>query len=100
MFALFERLLKPTDSPEQAGAAGRAASRSIGISPARRKALFAALFVAGFVVALLDSTDPGLHGPHRHAGHVEHSPQTLFAEHWPHAARHGGGAAAAAAARA
>ena len=82
MFALFERLLKPTVTPETAGAAGRADRRSIGISPGRRRPLFAALFVAGFVVALLDTMIPIFIG--RIVTLVTSAkPETLFAEHWP-----------------
>jgi ATP-binding cassette subfamily B multidrug efflux pump len=57
MFSLFERLLEPTEAPRQTEPppgfiaffwhfAGQA------------KGLFAALFAAGFVVALLDTTIP------------------------------------------
>src|SRR5499433_900960 len=81
MFSLFERLLKPTDSPEQA------------VPPpgfvaffwhfARQaKGLFAALFAAGLVVALLDSTIPVFMG--RIVTLITASPpETLFADFWP-----------------
>src|SRR5262245_9219969 len=82
MFSLFERLLKPTDSPEQA------------VPPpgfvaffwhfARQaKGLFAALFAAGLVVALLDSTIPVFMG--RIVTLITASPpDELFAKFWPH----------------
>ena len=82
MFSLFERLLKPTDPPEQA------------VPPpgfvaffwhfARQaKGLFAALFAAGLVVALLDSTIPVFMG--RIVTLITASPpDELFAKFWPH----------------
>jgi ATP-binding cassette subfamily B multidrug efflux pump len=82
MFSLFERLLKPTDPPEQA------------VPPpgfvaffwhfARQaKGLFAALFAAGLVVALLDSTIPVFMG--RIVTLITASPpDKLFTEFWPH----------------
>ena len=55
MFSRFERLLKPTDLPEQA--APPADFIAFFWHFARQaKGLFAALFAAGLVVALLDST--------------------------------------------
>src|SRR5437867_3606349 len=82
MFSLFERLLRPTESPEQA------------VPPpgfvaffwhfARQaKGLFAALFAAGLVVALLDSSVPVFMGrivTLITAG----NPHELFAKFWPH----------------
>ena len=66
MFTLFERLLKPTDTPVQTEPpAGLTAF--FWHFARQAKGLFVALFVAGFFVALLDTTDPGLHRPHRHA---------------------------------
>src|SRR6266566_5218342 len=82
MFSLFERLLRPTESPEQA------------VPPpgfvaffwhfARQaKGLFAALFAAGLVVALLDSTIPVFMG--RIVTLITASPpDELFAKFWPH----------------
>ncbi|MGE3155801.1 MAG: ABC transporter ATP-binding protein [Xanthobacteraceae bacterium] len=82
MFRLFERLLNPTDAPEQ-------------VTPppgfvaffwhfARQsKGLFAGLFVAGFVVALLDSTIPIFMG--RIVTLItSNPPDELFAQFWPH----------------
>jgi ATP-binding cassette subfamily B multidrug efflux pump len=82
MFRLFERLLNPTDAPEQ-------------VTPppgfvaffwhfARQsKGLFAGLFVAGFVVALLDSTIPIFMG--RIVTLITtNPPDELFARFWPH----------------
>src|SRR5262249_22067447 len=57
MFSLFERLLKPTDPPEQAAPPPGFAAFFCHFAR-QRKGLFAALFAAGLVVALLDSTIP------------------------------------------
>src|SRR5262245_4690946 len=82
MFSLFERLLKPTTTPERTEPppgfvaffwhfAGQA------------KGLFAALFAAGFVVALLDSTIPVFIG--KIVTLITASPpDQLFAKFWPH----------------
>src|SRR6476619_3214744 len=82
MFSRFERLLKPTDPPEQA-------SPPPGFIAffwhyARQaKGLFAALFAVGLVVALLDSTVPVFMG--RIVTLITASPpQELFAKFWPH----------------
>src|SRR6201985_310382 len=82
MFSRFERLLKPTDPPEQA-------SPPPGFiaffwhSARQAKGLFAALFAAGLVVALLDSTIPVFMG--RIVTLITASPpQELFAKFWPH----------------
>ena len=57
MFAIFERLLKPTVSPE--GPEPPAGLAAFYWHFARQaKPLFAALFVAGFCVALLDTMIP------------------------------------------
>src|SRR5262245_54430398 len=84
MFSLFERLLKPTETPRQAEPppgfiaffwhfAGQA------------KGLFAALFAAGFVVALLDTTIPVFIG--RIVTLITTGPpEQLFARFWPHLA--------------
>src|SRR5438270_1372289 len=82
MFSLFERLLKPTAIPERAepppdfGAFFWHFAR-------QAKGLFAALFAAGLVVALLDSTIPVFMGriiTLITAG----NPHELFAKFWPH----------------
>jgi ATP-binding cassette subfamily B multidrug efflux pump len=84
MFSIFERLLKPTDSPDESEPppgfvaffwhfAGQA------------KGLFAALFAAGLVVALLDSTIPVFMG--RIITLITASPpDELFHKFWPHLA--------------
>jgi len=57
MFTFFERLLKPTDIPEQAEPPPGFLDFFWHFAR-QAKGLFAALFAAGFVVALLDSTMP------------------------------------------
>src|SRR5207247_9350794 len=61
MFSLFERLLKPTDPPEQAEPPPGFVAFFWHFAR-QAKGLFAALFAAGLVVALLDSTIPVLIG--------------------------------------
>jgi len=82
MFSLFERLLKPTAIPERAepppdfGAFFWHFAR-------QAKGLFAALFAAGLLVALLDSTIPVFMG--RIVTLITASPpDELFAKFWPH----------------
>ncbi len=81
MFSFFERLLKPTETPERP----EPPATLIGFFwhyAQQAKALFAALFVAGFVVALLDTLVPIFIG--RVVTLITTgTPQTLFAEHWP-----------------
>jgi ATP-binding cassette subfamily B multidrug efflux pump len=57
MFTLFERLLKPTAPPEQAVPPPGFVAYFWHFAR-QAKGLFAALFAAGLVVALLDSTVP------------------------------------------
>ena len=80
MFKFFERLLKPTDIPEQpVPPPGLVAFFWFYARQAR--GLFAALFVVGFMVALLDTTIPIFIG--RVVTLVtSNEPATLFAEHW------------------
>ena len=81
MFALFERLLQPTVSPE--GPEPPAGLTAFYWHFARQaKPLFAALFVAGFTVALLDTLIPIFIG--RLVTLVTSTkPETLFADHGP-----------------
>src|SRR5436305_6011310 len=80
MFAHFERLLKPTIAPD--GAAPPAGLAAFYWHFARQaKPLFAALFVTGFCVALLDTLVPIFIG--RIITLVTSAnPRTLFADHW------------------
>src|SRR5438874_1513288 len=82
MFRLFERLLKPTDIPERT----EPPSGFIAFFwhfARQAKPLFGALFAAGFVVALLDSTIPVFMG--RIVTLITASPpDELFANFWPH----------------
>ena len=81
MFSYFERLLKPTDPPERPEPP--AALVAFFWHYARQaKALFIALFVAGFVVALLDTMIPIFIG--RVVTLITTSkPETLFSDFWP-----------------
>ena len=81
MFTLFERLLKPTDNPERPEPP--AALIAFFWHYARQaKGLFIALFVVGFVVALLDTMIPIFIG--RVITLITTSrPETLFADFWP-----------------
>ena len=82
MFSLFERLLKPTAIPE--GAEPPPDFGAFFWHFARQaKGLFAALFAAGLLVALLDSTIPVFMG--RIVTLITASPpDELFAKFWPH----------------
>src|SRR5712672_2391005 len=81
MFRFFERLLKPTDTPERT----EPPSGFIAFFwhfARQAKPLFAALFAAGFVVALLDSTIPVFMG--RIVTLITATPpDELFAKFWP-----------------
>jgi ATP-binding cassette, subfamily B, multidrug efflux pump len=82
MFALFERLLKPTDPPKQAEPPPGFIAFFWHFAR-QAKGLFAALFAAGLVVALLDSTIPVFMG--RIVTLITASPpDELFAQFWPH----------------
>jgi ATP-binding cassette, subfamily B, multidrug efflux pump len=84
MFTLFERLLKPTDTPEQAEPPPGFVAFFWHFAR-QAKGLCAALFAAGFVVALLDSTIPVFMG--RIVTLITQSPpEELFARFWPHLA--------------
>jgi ATP-binding cassette, subfamily B, multidrug efflux pump len=84
MFTLFERLLKPTDTPEQAEPPPGFVDFFWHFAR-QAKGLCAALFAAGFVVAMLDSTIPVFMG--RIVTLITQSPpEDLFARFWPHLA--------------
>jgi ATP-binding cassette, subfamily B, multidrug efflux pump len=81
MFSLFERLLKPTEQPEQAAPPPGFVAFFWHFAR-QAKGLFAALFAAGLVVALLDSTIPVFMG--RIVTLITASPpDELFAKFWP-----------------
>src|SRR5882757_715338 len=82
MFKFFERLLKPTDTPERTEPPSGFIAFFWHFAQ-QAKGLFAALFAAGFVVALLDSTIPVFMG--RIVTLITASPpDQLFAKFWPH----------------
>ena len=82
MFSLFERLHKPTAAPEQA-APPPGFIAFFWHFARQAKGLFAALFAAGLVVALLNSTIPVFMG--RIVTLITASlPDELFANFWPH----------------
>jgi ATP-binding cassette subfamily B multidrug efflux pump len=82
MFSRFERLLKPTDTPHQAEPPDGFVAFFWHYAR-QAKGLFAALFAAGLLVALLDSTVPVFMG--RIVTLITASPpQELFARFWPH----------------
>ena len=82
MFTTFERLLKPTDTPERSEPPPHFVAFFWHYAR-QAKGLFAALFAAGLVVALLDSTIPVFMG--RIVTLITASPpQELFAKFWPH----------------
>ena len=84
MFTLFERLLKPTDLPEEAEPPPGFIAFFWHFAR-QAKGLFVALFAAGFVVALLDSTIPVFMG--RIITLITaNPPDQLFATFWPHLA--------------
>lgn len=84
MFTLFERLLRPTDTPEQAEPPPGFVDFFWHFAR-QAKGLCAALFAAGFVVAMLDSTIPVFMG--RIVTLITQSPpEELFARFWPHLA--------------
>src|SRR5262245_50232281 len=61
MFRLFERVLNPTEPPAQSEPPARLIAFYWHFAR-QAKGLFVALFVAGFIVALLDSTIPAFMG--------------------------------------
>jgi ATP-binding cassette subfamily B multidrug efflux pump len=82
MFRLFERLLKPTDTPERTEPPDGFIAFFWHFAR-QAKGLFVALFAAGFVVALLDSTIPVFMG--RIVTLITASPpDELFPKFWPH----------------
>src|SRR5947209_11804093 len=82
MFRLFERLLKPTETPKATEPPDGFVAFFWHFA-SQAKPLFAALFAAGFVVALLDSTIPVFMG--RIITLITASPpEELFQRFWPH----------------
>src|SRR5882724_12415030 len=82
MFSLFERLLKPTDPPERAEPPPSFVAFFWHFARQAR-GLFAALFAAGFMVALLDSTVPVFIGKIVTLI-TSNPPGELFEKFWPH----------------
>ena len=96
MFRLFENALNPTEPPAQPQPpAGLVAFYWHFARQA--KGLFAALFVTGFIVAMLDSSIPAFMG-HIVTLVTSSRPETLWTEQWPMLLGMAVGAAAAAAA--
>src|ERR1700716_2479076 len=84
MFSLFERLLKPTDLPEEAEPPPGFIAFFWHFAR-QAKGLFVAFFAAGFVVSLLDSPIPVFMG--RIITLITATPpDQLFATFWPHLA--------------
>jgi ATP-binding cassette subfamily B multidrug efflux pump len=81
MFSLFERLLKPTAIPERAEPPPDFVAFFWHFAR-QAKGLFAALFAAGLLVALLDSTIPVFMG--RIVTLITSPPQELFTRFGPH----------------
>ena len=82
MFAIFERLLKPTDAPERSAPPPGFVAFFWHFAR-QAKSLFAALFAAGLMVALLDSTIPVFMG--RIVTLITAGrPEELFSKFWPH----------------
>ena len=81
MFALFEKVLRPTTLPEQPTPPGGLIAFYWHFAR-QAKGLFVALFVTGFIVAILDSTVPYFIG--RVVSLVTASaPEYLLADNWP-----------------
>src|SRR5579862_6443070 len=81
MSRLFESALNPTEPPVQSEPPEGLVAFYWHFAR-QAKGLFTALFVTGFVVALIDSSVPAF------MGHVvtlitSSPPQTLWTEHWP-----------------
>jgi ATP-binding cassette subfamily B multidrug efflux pump len=82
MFSVFERLLKPTDTPERNEPPADFLAFFWHFAR-QAKGLFAALFAAGLMVALLDSTIPVFMG--RIVTLITANPPgELFTRFWPH----------------
>src|SRR5436305_7497436 len=81
MFRLFEKALDPTELPSQSQPPGGLVAFYWHFAR-QAKGLFAALFVAGFIVAVLDSSIPAFMG--RIVTLITSGrPETLWSEHWP-----------------
>jgi ATP-binding cassette subfamily B multidrug efflux pump len=82
MFRLFENSLNPTEPPPMQAQPPGGLAAFYWHFARQAKSLFVALFIAGFIVAVLDSAIPAFMG--RIVTLVTSSPpQTLWTEHWP-----------------
>src|SRR3954470_19474211 len=82
MFRLFEKALNPTEPPPTEAQPPAGLFAFYWHFARQAKGLFAALFVAGFIVAVLDSSVPAFMG--RIVTLVTSSnPQALWTEQWP-----------------
>src|SRR5215213_4579235 len=81
MFAFFEKTLRPTEAGDQ-GAPPNSLIAFYWHFARQAKGLFAALFVAGLIVALLDSTIPVFMG-HIVTLVTSSQPETLWTDNWP-----------------
>ena len=82
MFRLFEKALNPTEPPAQSQPPATLVAFYWHFAR-QAKGLFVALFVTGFIVGAARRRDPGVHGPHRHAGDVEQARRRCGPRHWP-----------------
>jgi ATP-binding cassette subfamily B multidrug efflux pump len=81
MFRLFEQAINPTEPPSQSQPPATLIAFYWHFAR-QAKGLFVALFVTGFVVALLDASIPAFMG--RIVTLVtSNKPETLWSEHWP-----------------
>ena len=83
MFRLFERLLNPTDTPEQAEPPPGFVAFFWHFAR-QAKGLFVGAVRGRLRGRAARFDHPGLHGPHRHADHVEPAATSCSRDYWPH----------------